>query len=227
MTVWAGMLWSAHAAASSRDVIDDQAGILNKETAQRVESVIQACREETGVNIQLITLSELYDQLQPVVDQELQKRPENLPVLLMMFGWGKDQFAIKPSSVLGRKYPVHLQTALIEEVNEVFADKSLVLSDRFEKAVQILADGYRQIHEEQLNSEIRYYPKDLFIALACVVTGAALLMWTALRWLQHSSARPREYYFPEVEVAMRLGAPHGGGTLACSSGDDGRRAPGR
>lgn len=218
MAVWMGLAMSLIAAEG----IDDQAGILTKQALSDLELSIKSCREQTGVHVQLITLSELQDQLQPIVDRELQKRPSDVPILLIVFAWGKERAAIKPSVALGGKYPVYQQTELIKEADNVFADASKVLSERIEKAVQTLTEGYQRIHQEQIVNEIRYYPNELFIALACVVIGATLLMWTALRWLQQSSARPKELYFPDVEVEMRLGAPYGGGTLAYTPGRNGK-----
>lgn len=224
LVAWACLL-SNGTANSTPAQIEDRAKIFSAESLQRMQQNIDTCAQQTGVQIHLLTYAELNDQLNSVIEQDLQKRTASQPSLLIAFGWGMEQPVMKPSVALGQMFPIYDQNALIRDAALTMADNSTPLSQRMEKAVQQLCNGFLRLTQQKHASENQPYPKQLFIALAAVVAGAAILMWTALRWLQQSSAKPEEHYFPEVEVATRLGAPYGGGSLAYTSDEQAKHQP--
>jgi|GEM_PF-2539987 len=216
-------LWLGHAAhltaAAASPLIQDQAQILSQQTNRLLQTQLETCRTETGVSVYVLTFAGLEDQPMVTARTLQQSLPANEAALILAFAWGMKQPVLLPSNALSEHYPVRDLTLLLAKSREPFQYADGTLGQKFLASAQTLTTGLRKLEETRQKDSVRHFPAELFISLAAVLVGAALLLGVSLLWLQAGSARPVPHHFPEVQVGTRLGAPYGGGLMAMAGSD--------
>lgn len=209
----AWLIGTASAAATDAPSVRDEAQLFSAETRAKLQIALVDCQQKSGVGIHIVTFGSLGDDLDNRTQRLLDELAADEPAIILAFGWGMQAPMMKVSSPLGERYPVAEHSTLLVNCMQPFANPELTLSERFDATVSNLSQGYAKLEASRLARESQHFPTELFLSLAAVVVGAALVMWIVILWLGKSSARHEEYYFPKVEVAQRLGAPFGGGLI--------------
>lgn len=212
-----GLLFGWIPAFEATAKVRDEASILSKQLATEIEARIDECEAQSGVELHVVTFAGLDDYLENRSVEMLHEMSGADPAVLLAFGWGMEVPLVKVSPALGDRYPLADLTALLEAALKPFTASNSTLSQKLNASSRVLAEGLSALEKKREVLQSRHFPQELFLSLGAVVLGSALLMWVAGLWLQKSAARHEKWYFPDVEVGLRLGAPYGGGLMVQTS----------
>ncbi|TLD72852.1 hypothetical protein FEM03_01915 [Phragmitibacter flavus] len=197
--------------------VRDEAGIFTKDLGAQIQARTDECLEQSGVALHVVTFADLDDHLETRSVKLLKQLSGDEPAVMLAFGWGMDTPLIKISPSLGDRFAVGELTSLMADARRPFSDNAITLSQKFDAGSRVLNEGLIALEKKRQTLESRHFPMELFLSLAAVVLGTALLLWVALLWLQKGAARHEKFYFPDVDVEWRLGAPFGGGLMVQTS----------
>ena len=139
------------------------------------------------------------------------------PAVLLAYDRASNSTAFSFAPEMWDRYPAAQLIELIQEVRTVFADRSLSLDERFALGTRLWTDQFREMetvrlrHSLLLQREERHFAKIVALLLAGGALVAAIFGYASRR--QTATAEQR-HYLPDIAVALRFGAPHGGGVIA-------------
>jgi hypothetical protein len=196
----------------------DDARLFTEEEAARMSALLTGCEERTGVRIYLAAFTLLH---RPTIHQQAKEmvKPwlgqEN--ALLLAFHRGTKQSVVVLSPEMWRRYPsLDLVTTFDLLAADLSAKDQSDAGQRMFKAVETAVSAFTKLEDER-QVRCRTFTKTELIAAA--IFGALLAVLALVAWILNRNLKRREtarnvhYEFPQVEVAMRLGAPLGGGVI--------------
>lgn len=143
----------------------------------------------------------------------------DIPGVVLLFDRGKAGTGLAVSPAVWRDYPADEVTALLGRTDDALSKADAGPEDRLQAAVTVALRELQNMHAARAVRQKPVTPAEMKLAKALAVVLAALLLLAALiaRWSNLAQRRRTEkFFFPDVEVGTRLGAPFGGGVVASS-----------
>lgn len=199
--------------ADGAGLLQDDARLLKPEMLEGMRLRQQTLWEETGVAFYFVTFPTLEDDPAPRAQALLDGWSQGRPAVLMVWAWGRQVPLILASDAIWKRYPVDDMVLMLSRLARDFLTSQGTLAEKLELTSRSLADGIRLLEKEQRRREKGFLGDRsmLFFATGALLAGA--LLWVLLAATRWKSRRHESYFFPDVEVGIRLGAPFGGGLI--------------
>lgn len=202
----------------------DDARLFSAEDAAKLSARLKACADQTGVRLYVAAFTLLQ---RPSVQQQARDLINpwmgDEAALMLAFHRGSNQSIVVMSPEMWRRYPAgDLVTTFDASARALVSKDEVDHSKRVLNGANILIDALMKLEaERRMRNRILTHDDTV---LAAVFGGAlavvVLVMLLVRRRLRHHEKQLAvQYEFPQVEVAMRLGAPMGGGVIAEASAD--------
>ncbi|WP_395750610.1 hypothetical protein [Prosthecobacter sp.] len=139
------------------------------------------------------------------------------PAVLMAYDRASKSSAISFAPEFWERYPSAELVEIMQETRRILLDPKLTLDERMAVATRSWIDRLRDLERVRLKQSLwlQRGEKKFALTVPAMLAGgavfAALLGFISRR--RYASAG-RRFFFPEVQVGMRFGAPHGGGVTA-------------
>lgn len=200
------------------DRIHDDARALPAELAGPLADDIRAFEAATGCQFFLATASYLEGSAirahaKRLADAWLAGKPG----VVLGFDRGSSSFTFSPGEALWKRYPVPALVEVFSAGGAILRDDTKVLEQRLAEASRLCMKELASLERQRLAQSRVLSRQDRYLALGFLAVtllaavGAAVLI---TRRREQEIASSVEHLFPPVEVAIRLGAPHGGGVIA-------------
>ena len=196
----------------------DDARLFTQDETVRMNALLSGCEKRTGVRIYLAAFTLLH---RPTIHQQARDmvKPwlgkEN--ALLLAFHRGTKQSVVVLSPEMWRRFPsLDLFTTFDLLAAKLSAPDQSDAAQRMFNAVETAVSAFTKLEDER-QARCRTFTSTEVIAAS--VFGALLAVLALVAWILNRNLKRREtarnvhYEFPQVEVAMRLGAPLGGGVI--------------
>lgn len=139
------------------------------------------------------------------------------PAVLMAYDRASNSSGISFSPAMWQRYPAAELVEIMQESARVFSDGTLTLDERIVAAARTWMERLRTLESTRLKQSLLLQQDEKRLALAAAAILGILAFAAAVLGLvsrRRDTRAERRFYFPEVQVAMRLGAPYGGGVTA-------------
>lgn len=139
------------------------------------------------------------------------------PAVLMAYDRASNSSGISFSPAMWQRYPAAELVDIMQESARMFSDGTLTLDERIMAAAGIWMERLRALERTRLKQTLLLQQDEKRLAAAAAAMLGMLAFAAAVLGLisrRRDSRAERRFYFPEVQVAMRLGAPYGGGVTA-------------
>lgn len=139
------------------------------------------------------------------------------PAVLMAYDRASNASAISFSPALWQRYPAAELVEVMQESNRLFSNGTLTLDERIVAAARTWMERLRGMERTRLRQSLllQQDEKRMAVVTASILGGLAFAgAVLGLISRRRNTSAERRFYFPEVEVGMRLGAPYGGGVTA-------------
>lgn len=139
------------------------------------------------------------------------------PAVLMAYDRATNGGGLSFSPWFWQRYSAAELVEVMQETSRMLVDDTLTLDERMVAATRLWMDRLRAMESVRLRQSliIQQDEKRLALLAAAVLGGLACVAAVLGLWARrrHASAEHR-FHFPAVQVAMRFGAPYGGGVVA-------------
>ncbi len=139
------------------------------------------------------------------------------PAVLMAYDRATNASAISFSPAIWQRYPAAELVETMQEASRLFADGSLTLDERIVAAARTWMERLRGMERARLKQSLLFQQDEKRLAVIAAATLGGLTFAAAVLGLisrRRDTSAEHRFYFPEVQVGMRLGAPYGGGVTA-------------
>lgn len=213
----AGFCQLASGEAGSRAILDE-ARALPDAVKERLEAEIRRFTENTGCELQLVTTTFLSGKtVRDHANALSLAQMQNKRGVILVYDRATDAHAIAPSNSMWESYPTPSLVEAVREAGALVQGKNASLEGRLEEAARRLMERVseiekqRQMHGQLLPGHDSSVASLFLLVLVC---GAGAFAWLFRRMQQREAANAVRYFFPQVEGAIRFGAPYGGGVIA-------------
>jgi hypothetical protein len=201
------------------DGLRDDARFFTKEGAAQLRAEVQALEQATGIRG--------YVDANTYIEGG-QRGTERAQQLVQSWGQGRSAVVICLDRSAPRPGALDVSADLWERFTEpelmaLIAKTVLAMGDgrtdetAVLKAVREMREGFTEQHAAATARARVLGGHDVGMLIAFLLVlglGAALTMWLVRRNQAREAEADVRHYFPDVEVAPRLGAPNGGGVMA-------------
>jgi hypothetical protein len=198
----------------------DAARILSPELQQRLARELPGLRDRSGVHIYVETLTflpvgvTLFDRAKALRQTWLAEVPG---LVFVQARTGATQPTIQVSPALWELYTQGRLAAVLKDISLKVNQGPRDPAGQAETAIVALLDGLARL-EKWRGSMLSWWERmDLRLAVpfaVFLVLSATIVRWISSRRASREKDRQNTFLFPDVQVAERLGAPHGGGVVA-------------
>lgn len=134
--------------------------------------------------------------------------------VLMAYDRGANSAGVSFSPALWQRYSSAELVEIMQDVGRTLADNKLTLEERLMLATRLWMERLRLLERARLQQSLLLQKdeKQLALVLAAGLGGLAVLgLLGGILSRRNDAYSGETFYFPEVQVSMRLGAPYGGG----------------
>jgi len=204
------------------DGIQDDARAISSEMHQQLAGELQQFREDLKCDAWITASSFTPTSVTVRRQAQVTRRAwsGDRPAVLMAYDRASDSTAFSFSPVLWERYSAAHLVEIMQETRRIFSDRGLALDERFALATRQWTERLREMEAVRLRqslflqSDERRFAKLIVMLLSGGALVAAILGYASRR---HAAISERQHLLPDVEVAMRLGAPCGGGVMVETS----------
>ena len=198
-------------------VLDEARGIPDKSKAA-LSDELRRFREATGCSLYVVSTTFLSGKT--VRDHATALSDIWLPSgqgIVLAYDRATDSHAIAPTQAMWKTYPTPALVEAFREAGTMLQEKGVPLEKRLTDGSNLLmkrineAEQQRRLHN-QLLPGLDLWAALVFFVLLVVGTAICGLIIAHLR--ERDAANAIRYFFPQAHVAMRFGAPYGGGVIA-------------
>ncbi len=139
------------------------------------------------------------------------------PAVLMAYDRATNSSSLSFSPALWQRYPAAELVQVMQDTGRVFANGSITLEERILVAARGWMERLRGLERARLRQSLLLQKDEKRLALVTACTLGGLALAAAVLGMisrRRDSHAKRRFYFPEVQVGTRLGAPYGGGVTA-------------
>jgi len=231
--VWSLLFFAAVAALRAEELpprpMDgflDNAVVFNAAQAAEIKERIQETLQKDGTAIFVTTMTFISGSTVRDRSTALMRNwAGEASGLVLAYNRGEGQPALSLSPGFWRRYPSDEVAQLLQGCVPILTKEAVPPDIKLLQAITFISGEIGRMEAGRLARATLWRPQDINLAM---VLGGALLGLIILAWLvslqvrKRGDARRQRHYLPEVEVGIRLGAPHGGGTMAEASATDPR-----
>jgi hypothetical protein len=200
------------------DGIHDDGRVLPDAVRAEISRQIGEFRIATGCDFFLATTSYLggtnvRDHANTLGDAWLGERPG----LLLAYDRGAASFSFAPSEALWQRYPVPALVETFSDGGQTLREEGKPLEARLLAASGMVMKRITRLERLRTAQSKVLSRKDGWLAVAFLCVAGAGVIFASVylaRQRKKEAAAAVQYFFPQVEVGTRLGAPHGGGVIA-------------
>jgi len=196
----------------------DEARTLSDSAKSALSDELLRFREATGCSLYVVSTTFLSGQT--VRDRAEYLAKAWIPVgrgVVLAYDRASDAHAVAPTNGMWETYPTPALVEAFRDAGSMLQEKSTPLEQRLLEGSRLLVRRINET-EQQRRLHNRLLPgHDLWIALvffALLVASALVCRFIIARLHKRDAARAIRCFFPQAAVAMRFGAPYGGGVIA-------------
>lgn len=215
----AGLSLGQTQTAAPADGILDETRALTPEAHRQLAEDLQVFREDLRCEAYLTASSFLPAGISVRRAAQMTRRSWDggQPAVLMTYDRASNSAGMSFSPALWQRYPTAELVDLMQEASRQFSDGTLTLEERIVAATRSWMERLRGMERARLKQSLLLQKdeKRLAVAAAAALGGLALVgVVLGIISRRRDSDEGHRFYFPEVQVGMRLGAPYGGGVTA-------------
>jgi hypothetical protein len=196
----------------------DGARAMSDEAKTALTDELRQFRETTGCTLYVISTTFLSGK--SVRDHATGLSDAWIPSgrgIVLAYDRASDAHAVAPTQTMWQTYPTPSLVEAFREAGSFVQDKDTSLEKRLIGGSRLLmkrineAEEQRRLHNQLLPGH------ELWAALvffALLLAGALICRFIIAALRRRDAANGIRYFFPQAEVAMRFGAPYGGGVIA-------------
>jgi hypothetical protein len=213
----AGLVVAQEVQPKSADGLRDDAIVFDATQASDMRAMLAKIRERDGVEAHVATHTFLSgSNVKEHTHLLMRAWLGETPGFVLAYNRGEGQPAVSLSPAFWRRYPTDEIVQLIQSTGKTLSADVAAPEVRLKKALEHISAALEQMEINRQARDKTLKPGDWKLAAGL---GAAFLFLALLTGLIYrrvkaqTLARKQKFYFPDFEVGLRLGAPHGGGTL--------------
>lgn len=205
--------------AAPADGILDETRALTPEAHRQLAEDLRLFREDLKCEAWITATSFMSPGLTVRQQAQMTRRSWDggRPAVLMTYDRASNSSGLSFSPPLWQRYPTAELVDVMQETSRQFANGTLTLEERFVTATRSLMERLRGMERARLKQSLLLQKDEKRLAIvAASVLGALAFAGAVLGMIsrRRDSNEEHRFYFPEVQVGMRLGAPYGGGVTA-------------
>ncbi|WP_395737489.1 hypothetical protein [Prosthecobacter sp.] len=139
------------------------------------------------------------------------------PAVLMAYDRASKGSAMSFAPEFWDRYPAAELVEIMQETRRILLDPKLTLDERMAMATRAWVDRLRGLERVRLKQSLwlqRGEKKFAMTVPAILAGGAVFAAMLGFISRRRSARAGRRFFFPDVQVGMRFGAPYGGGVTA-------------
>jgi len=218
------LLQGAGLPAKPLDGFLDDAIVFNAEQAAQIKAQTRETLQRDGVALYVTTMTFISGSNVRERSTALMRAwTQEAPGLVLAYNRGEGQPALSLSPGFWRRYPSDEVAQLLQSCVPILSREATPPDTKLMEAVSHITSSIQTMEAGRVARSTVFRPQDQRVAimLAGALVALGVLAWlVSLRVKRKGAARRQRHYLPEVEVGLRLGAPHGGGTMAEVSARD-------
>lgn len=209
----------AQTAAPPADGILDETRALTPDTHRQLAEDLRLFREDLKCEAYLTASSFLPAGTSVRRHAQMTRRSWDggRPAVLMTYDRASNSSGISFSPALWQRYPAAELVDLMQEAGRHFSNGTLTLEERILAATRSWMERLRGMERARLKQSLLLQrdEKRLAVVAASALGGLAFL-GAVFGFIsrRRDTDEGHRFYFPDVQVGMRLGAPYGGGVTA-------------
>ena len=204
-------------------LIHDETRLLDEKSTEQLSRSLQDARTQLGVSLYVAAYPYLGGGT--VRDRALvlsDRWPGGEPGLAIVFNRGDSQAGIAASAGLWRRYPPDEAVLTLAEATDLLSKPDVAPEVRVQRAVKLVLQRLTKLEADRRARELSMTYSEAKLAewfAAAVMALGAIVWFSLILWRRHE-VRHAALFFPEVNVATRLGAPFGGGVIGVAGEDE-------
>jgi len=209
--------------AAPASFIQDDTRLLNQDSRAQMGRDLQEAQTSLGFPIYVAAYPYLPGG--PVRDRALalaEKWCGQEPGLVIVFNRGDSQAGTAASAGLWLRYPPDETVLVLADISTLLADTQISPEDRVKQSVKLALQRFAKLEEARHARERTFNGSEKQLAgwFAGVLMVLGVAVWLSVLWWRRHEARHHALFFPEVDVATRLGAPFGGGVVGLAGEEE-------
>jgi hypothetical protein len=198
----------------------DETRLFTAAQTAELEAKLAAIQSETGVTAFIAALTFSSD----ATARDAARRfaaawTADLPGIVLLFDRGKAGAGLAVSPLMWQNYPADEVAALLGKTGDALARADAKPEDRVQAAIKLVHRELKTMTAARAARQRWLTQAEMKLAKVLAAVLVALLLAAAIiaRWSNRTQRRRTEkFFFPDVVVDTRLGAPYGGGVVASS-----------
>lgn len=226
---WLALLWCCGTAMHAQvpvapaSMVQDETRLFDEGQRSRLSAQLLEVRERLGVRVFIAALTYASDEKAGDTASRLAAAwSEGGAALVLMHDRGKGQSVMAVSRGFWERYPTEEVVALNDSVAGLLLRPDRPADQQISDAVPAIIPRLGRMESHRLRSGPRFGLQEVRLG-AALAGGLVLLLLLGMVFLgmarRREAARARKHVFPDVDVAIRLGAPLGGGSVAEARAD--------
>lgn len=195
----------------------DETRFFEEAQAQALRTKLMGAREKPGLRIHVAAMTYAGDKsARDTAGRLADAWAKGEAIVVLVRDRGKAQSGIAFSREFWERYPMDEVVRLGEEAATILLRQEASAEQNVADTVQALIPRLSKMEAARVKRAQSFTRQEMRLGAGM---GIGLLVLGLLGWIlfkvsrRREAARVRQYYFPDVEVAPRLRAPFGGGTV--------------